>query len=454
MRGITRAAGVRVDGDPGSRPLIMQSPSRFLDVCDEIGRLARSLGLGLLQAEDERLDGRTVRVDGRSVLNFCSCSYLGLELDPRLIEGAVDAARRFGTQFSTSRAFVSAPQYAELEELLSKNFGGPTLVLPSTTLATIAALPSLLGEGDAVLLDQRVHMSVQLVSALLEPMGVHLERARVPHSRTHELEARIQVLEEKHRRVWFLLDGVYSMHGDLAPLDELHWLLERHPALHLFVDDAHGTSWTGRNGRGHALEGLPQRTRVVVALSLNKSFGAGGGALVFPDETTRQRVRHTSAPTNFMGPLQPPMIGAALASAQIHASNEIVQLQDELRRLVQHVNRRALELDLPLLHRETEVPIRFVGLGPQAASIAMAARLLECGLLTSCALFPAVAADQTGIRFTVTRHQRLADLDMLLEAIADFLPEALAHGAISRPDVDRAFGLKTTPEGGETSRAR
>ena len=114
----------------------MQSPTRYLDVCDETGRLARKLGLGLLDAEDDRLDGRSVRVDGRSLLNFCSCSYLGLELDPRLIEGAVDATRRFGTQFSMSRAFVSAPGYAELEGLLSDCFGGPTLVLPSVSLAT------------------------------------------------------------------------------------------------------------------------------------------------------------------------------------------------------------------------------------------------------------------------------------------------------------------------------
>jgi 7-keto-8-aminopelargonate synthetase-like enzyme len=386
-----------------------------------------------------------VRVEGRSVLNFCSCSYLGLELDPRLIEGAVDATRRFGTQFSTSRAFVSAPQYAALEDLLSASFGAPTLVLPSTTLATVAALTALLGEGDAVLLDQRVHASVQLVSALLEPLGVHLERSPVPHSRTDALEVRVRSLEPRYRRVWFLLDGVYSMHGDLAPLGELRWLLERYPSLHLFVDDAHGTSWTGRCGRGYALEGLPERDRLVVALSLNKSFGAGGGALVLPDEPTRQRVRHTSPPANFMGPLQPPMLGAALASARVHASDEIVRLQDELRQLVRHANRRARELELPLLHRETEGPIRFIGLGPQAASVAMAGRLLECGLLTSCALFPAVAAHQTGIRFTVTRHQRPADLDMLLEAIADFLPEALKRGKTSRPEVDRAFGLKPAP---------
>jgi 7-keto-8-aminopelargonate synthetase-like enzyme len=427
----------------------MQDSSRLLDACDAVGHLAKSLGIGLLDAEDTRLDGRTVRVGGRSLLNFCSCSYLGLELDPRLIEGAIDATRRFGTQFSVSRAFVSAPPYSELEGLLSEITRGPTLVLPSTTLATAAALPSLVGDGDAVLLDQQVHMSVQMVAPTLEWAGVHIER--VPHARMDQLETRLRELEARHRRVWFLIDGVYSMHGDLAALGELQWLLERHPALQLYVDDAHGTSWTGRNGRGHALESLPRRDRVIVALSLNKSFGAGGGALVFPDESTRQRVRHTSAPTNFTGPLQPPMIGAALASARIHASDEIDRLQGELRYLVEHVNDRAVELGLPLLHHETVVPIRFIGLGPQAASTALATHLMERGLLTSCALFPAVPPHQTGIRFTVTRHHELADLDMLLETIADFLPEALARGNTDRAAVDRVFGLKPEPAASEAS---
>ena len=427
----------------------MQSPSRLLDVCDEVGQLARSLGLGLLDAEDARLDGRTLRIRGRTLLNFCSCSYLGLEHDPRLAEGVIEATRRFGTQFSMSRAFVSAPGTAQLEALLSESFGGPSLLLPSTTHASMAALPSLLGEGDAALLDQRVHMSIRLLSALLVPLGVHVEPSPVPHARIDELEQRVRRLAASHHRVWFLLDGVYSMHGDLAALDELSWLLERHPALHLFVDDAHGTSWTGRHGRGHALEGLPRRERVVVALSLNKSFAAAGGALVLPDERTREWIRHTSAPTNFMGPLQPPMIGAALASARIHASSELDDLQAELRLRIQHVNRRAGELGLPLLHAQSEVPIRFVGLGPQAASTAMASHLLERGLLASCALFPAVAAHQTGIRFTVTRHHQLADLDLLLETIADFLPEALARGGASRAEVDRAFALKPTPGSAE-----
>jgi hypothetical protein len=264
----------------------------------------------------------------------------------------------------------------------------------------------------------------------------------VRHGRLDRLEERIAALAERHRHVWFLIDGVYSMHGDLAPVDALAWLLSRHEQLHLYVDDAHGTSWTGRHGRGHALEHLPDRRRVVVALSLNKSFGAAGGALVLPDEETRRWVRHTAAPLLFTGPVQPPMLGAALASAHLHLSPELEALQAELRLRIRHANRRARELGLPLLHGSEVVPIRFVGLGPRAASTAMAAHLREQGVLASCAVFPAVPAHQTGIRFTLTRHHRLEDVDRLLEEMADFLPEALRRGGVAREETERAFGLE------------
>jgi 7-keto-8-aminopelargonate synthetase-like enzyme len=413
----------------------------LLDACDVVGGIARELGIGLLQAEDERLDGKHVRIGGRKLLHFCSCSYLGLELDPRLKAGAIDALERFGTQFSVSRAFLSAPPYAELEARLDALTGGCCLVTPNTTLASASALPSLVRESDAVLLDHQVHMTVQQTVPLLQRLGAHVELVR--HGALASVETKIKELRARHARVWLLLDGVYSMHGDLAPIEALALLLGRYEQLHLYVDDAHGTSWTGRHGRGHALGrlGPEERARTVVALSLNKSFAAGGGALVLPDEATRRRVRHTAGPLLFTGPLQPPLLGAALASARLHASPELATLQAELQERIAHANARCRELELPLLFPEERVPIRFVALGPRQASVAMAAHLKERGLLASCALFPAVPAHQTGIRFTLTRHHTSADIDRLLEEMARFLPHALAAGGVTRTDVAGAFGL-------------
>lgn len=417
--------------------------SKLLDACDQVGHLARDLGLGLLDAEDAQLNGRTLEIGGRTLLNFSSCSYLGLELDARLIEGAIDATRRFGTQFSTSRAFVSAPPYAELEATLETLTGGPSLVLPTTTLASMAALPSLIDGEDAVLVDQQVHMSVQGILPTLGAIGTHIEF--VPHSDLGRLEARIRALSRERRRVWFLLDGLFSMHGDEAPFEALNDLLARYPALHLYVDDAHGTSWTGRHGRGLALERLHDDERVVVALSLNKSFGAGGAALRFADEALRRRVRHVSGPTNFSGPMQPPMLGAALASAKLHVSDALPTLQRELKERIERVGTAAKRAGLPLLGPEYEVPIRFLALGPQAVSIAMAEELLRQGFMVGCALFPAVPLDRTGIRFTVTRHQTPEDLERLVDVMEETLPRVLAEAGLDREALDRTFGLKSTP---------
>ena len=416
------------------------SYSLVQNACDAAGQLAREYRLGLLDAEDERLDGRLLEIEGRSLLQFCSCSYLGLELDARLIEGAVEATRRFGTQFSMSRTFVSAPPYAELEGLLGELTGGACLVLPSTSLATATALPALVQPGDRVLFDQQVHMSVQAVLPQLVAIGCRI--ARISHLGFDELEEALADSSDSGERVWLLIDGVFSMYGDCAPMARLAWLLERHPRLHLYIDDAHGTSWTGRHGRGHALEALGARDRVVVALSLNKAFATGGGALVFHDAALRDRVRHVGGPTNFGGPLPPPMLGAAIASARVHLSEAFPALQLELRQRIDHVNRRARALGLPLVEPDAPSPIRFIGLGSQEAAIALALWLRERGLLVSCALFPAVPQDRCGLRFTITRHHTIADLDRLLETLAEGLPGALAAGDITRETIDLAFGLK------------
>ncbi|MEM9173703.1 MAG: aminotransferase class I/II-fold pyridoxal phosphate-dependent enzyme [Myxococcota bacterium] len=423
----------------------MSKFSAILDACDHVGMLARERRLGLLDAEDERLDGRTIRIDGRTLHNFSSCSYLGLELDPRLIEGAIDATRRYGTQFSMSRAFVSAPPYAELEATLEANTDRPTLVLPTTSLATAAALPSLLDERDALILDQQVHMSVQSVLPTLVATGVHVET--VPHGDLERVEERTRALSADHRRIWFAVDGLFSMYGDAAPFDALACLLAACPSLHLYVDDAHGTSWAGRHGRGLALERLGHHDRVVVALSLNKSFAAGGGALCFPNEDLKRRVRHVSGPTNFGGPMQPPMLGAALASARLHASDALPRLQHELRARIDAVNALARAAGLPLLCSDETAPIRFVGVGPQAASIEMAEELMRRGFMAGCALFPAVPPDRTGLRFTVTRHHTREDLEDLVSAMAEVLPAVLARHDLDVDDVADRFGLKPSLPG-------
>jgi 7-keto-8-aminopelargonate synthetase-like enzyme len=149
----------------------MATARDLLQALDDIVTAGVRRGLLHNVAQDERLDGRSVTVDGRRLVNFGSCSYLGLETHPALKAGVIDATERFGTQFSSSRAYLSAPPYAAAEEALTSLFGRPTLITPSTTMGHLAALPTLIGPDDALILDHQVHHSVQTAAKLAQVQG-------------------------------------------------------------------------------------------------------------------------------------------------------------------------------------------------------------------------------------------------------------------------------------------
>src|SRR3954447_12645810 len=180
----------------------MRTVEERLAQLDEVVSEAASRGLAMQTADDAPLDGRTISLAGRPRINFGSCSYLGLELDARLREGVCEATARYGTQFSSSRAYVSAPPYLELEAHLDRMFGGHALMMPTTSLGHLAALPVLIGSQDAVVLDQQVHASAQLATGQLRLQGTTVEMIR--HNSVERLERMICRLPPKHPRVWVL----------------------------------------------------------------------------------------------------------------------------------------------------------------------------------------------------------------------------------------------------------
>lgn len=397
----------------------MELNSDWAATIDRIVSTGISHGLVQRTTEDAYYNGRTICLQSKQMLNFALCSYLGLELDFRLKHGVMDALMRYGTQFAVSRAYLSATPYTELETLLEELFNGHVVVAPTTTLGHIAALPVLVQEGDAILLDQMVHNSVQTAAKLVQAQGVPVET--LLHGDMELLEERIAALSKQYRHVWYLTDGVFSMYGDLAPIDELGKLLKRYEQLHLYVDDAHGMSWSGRHGRGYVLDRLGMQERLVVATSLCKAFSAAGGVLIFSDEQMQRRVKHCGGPMIFSGPIQPPMLGAALASARIHLSSEIVRLQQELQQRIALCNRLLKEYALPLAANSMS-PIFYIKLGLPHVAGQMAERLLNEGFYTNHAVYPAVSRRQSGIRFTLTRHHTAQDIRALVEALARNLP--------------------------------
>jgi 7-keto-8-aminopelargonate synthetase-like enzyme len=389
------------------------SPAHTVVASDQSVAEAVSAGVIMQTLDDVVYNGRHVDIDGRHLLNFGCCSYLGLEHRPELTRGAIAATERFGTQFSCSRAYMELPLYPELESLVASMTNGYVLVAPSTTLAHIAALPVLVQHGDAVLIDQFAHASLHTAVTLLRSNTVQPFR----HNRFDQLEAKITRLAETHARVWLVIDGLYSMTGDLAPMDRVADLLARHPALHVYIDDAHATSWLGRNGRGHALSRLKDRRRVVVALGFAKAFGVGGAALVFSDEEDRMRVRRCGGPMLFSGPLQPPLLGAAVASAKLHLQPEFSLLQQALADRIDRTLDFAKETGVPFVNGDP-TPIFFVRFGVASAAMSAVTSLRRQGIYTCVSVFPAVPQNQAGLRITISLHNTVSDIEQLMTALA------------------------------------
>jgi 7-keto-8-aminopelargonate synthetase-like enzyme len=260
-----------------------------------------------------------------------------------------------------------------------------------------------------------VHNSVQAVLPTLAAAGATCRFIR--HNRMDRLDQLVNTLAARHRRVWYLADGVYSMHGDVAPLADLRALVSRHDRLWLYIDDAHGISWSGWHGRGTVLGNGDPPPRTVTVASMAKAFAAGGAVVVAPDAETARLIRSCGSTLIFSGPLQPALLGAAIASARVHLSPEIHERQQQLVNRILRFNALATDRGLTLGSSQV-TPIRFVRTGDDDATYRAAADLMRDGFYVNTAVFPAVTQGQGGLRIALTVHQTLDDIRDLVDAIA------------------------------------
>jgi 7-keto-8-aminopelargonate synthetase-like enzyme len=411
---------------------------QVLEIVNEVATLAANLGIVHNATEDLTLDGRHITIRGQKLLFFGSCSYLGLEHDPRLKAAAMEATDKYGTQFSSSRAYVSSRYYEEAEHLMRRMFDRPCLITQSLTVGHMSNIPVLVGDGDAVIMDAQVHDSVQTAVQLLKARNIRIELVR--HNRLDMLEQRIRALKDSYRKIWFMADGVYSMQGDYAPVRELHRLLDRYDQLHLYLDDIHGMSWAGPNGTGYVMSQAPYHDRLYLTTGLTKAFGVAGGLLVYPEEAQLQLIRNTSKAFIFSIQMPPMVLGAVIASAKIHLTDEITTMQMELKKKIEYFNAKAKHLHLPLIS-ETDSPIMFIGVGKPDTGYNMVRRLMNAGYYVNLSVFPSVSFNNTGLRIPVNNRLTIEDIDGILEAIAAQLPLALEDSHASMNDIYKSFRL-------------
>lgn len=393
---------------------------RILDLAERQISVGVDLGIIQRRIDDETLDDATITIDGRSMVNFSTCAYLGLNRDPRLRRAAIEAVTRYGANYSSAPIYTSLPMYDELARQLSEMTGAAAAVVQTTTLAHLSALPVLIGPGDIVLVDAQTHDSVHLATTNLKGNGVTVET--IPHIDLEALTRRVEEVSGEYNRVWFLTDSIFSMYGDVAPIKGIADLQDRYPNLNVYYDDAHGFGWAGERGGGYVLSQVPWNERMVIAAGLAKSFGSFGAVLAFGDSSLVQRVKITGGALTFSGPIPPADLGAATASGAIHLSAEHPVRQAELISFMEWGRDQILARKLPVVSLET-TPIWFVRIGTVGAACDMVERLMDDGYYLNVSAFPAVPLGHAGIRFTQTLNHTREQFTGLLDAIQTHIGE-------------------------------
>jgi 7-keto-8-aminopelargonate synthetase-like enzyme len=361
-------------------------------------------------------EGDTVEIKGDTLVNMGNCSYLGLNTDPRVKAAAIEAVERFTPFYASSARYAAPSYYGDLRSRLETITGGPVLIGTTTTLTHLGALPVLVTARDYVLVDLQGHATLQMATELLQARSIPV--ATVPHNDMGVLEERLDALQGKYEKIWYLADGVYSMYGDTAPMEELERLLSRYENLHLYLDDAHGFAWMGKHGRGLALEHFAGHERVVVAAGLAKGFGSGGAVLAFSDPDMPDNVGRRGSTFTFSGPIPSANLGAAVCAADIMLSLEGEKKRIELKKQMQHT--------LDLLHQadltpsdESLTPIWFVPVGSSDNALKVARDLMDRGFFPNVSFFPVVPLNHAGIRFTNTLSLSHAQIELFVTALSE-----------------------------------
>jgi len=360
----------------------------------------------------ESAQGPVVRLDGREYLNFCSNDYLGLAAHPRVIAAFRQAAERYGVGSGASHLVCghSTPHH-QLEEALAEFTGRErALLFSSGYMANTGVLTALLRRGDQVFEDRLNHAS------LLDG-GLHsgARFRRFPHSDVAALERQ---LTRAAGVKLVVVDGVFSMDGDSAPLPQLAAACTRSDAW-LMVDDAHGFGVMGQRGAG-SLEAANLGVDEVPVLmaTLGKALGTAG-AFVAGSELLIETLIQQARTYIYTTALPPAVAAASLESLRL--LGEESWRRDHLRALIDRFRRGAAGLGLPLMASASAIQPLLVG--DAAAAVALSERLRQQGLLIGAIRPPTVPAGTSRLRITLSAGHSEQQVDTLLERLADCWPQ-------------------------------
>lgn len=417
----------------------MKKLSPQMSFVNETFSKAREIGIIRMKTSHDEQTGSSFIVNGKKISNFLTSNYLAFEMDERVKQAAIEGIQRFGLQIAISSTYLSFEHAIELEEKLEKIFGLPVITASSTSAGNMAYIPTVISSNDAIILDQFVHESVKMAADIVKAKGGHVET--IKHNQMEVLDKRIKTLSETHENVWYLADSVYSMHGDTAPFKDIELLLNTHDKFHCYIDDAHGMSWIGENGKGFALHSIQKHPKLYIITSLNKAFGAMGSALIFPDKATKSFVENCNGAIRYSSPT--PLMGVLAASkiADIHLSSEIYERQARLNDLIVFFKKKAKELNLPITNY-THSPLFYLATGSSMENIyKFSTHFRDSGFLMGACTLPAVPVAQSGYRISLSLYQNISETEKLLNNIAEYMEDLERKGQFNREEALKGFKL-------------
>lgn len=347
-----------------------------------------------------------VRVDGRDYVAFCSNDYLGLASDPRIVAAAKEGAELHGVGAGASHLILGhAAAHHELELALAAFTGLPRALLFSTGyMANIGVVSALAGRGDAVFADRLNHASLN-DAALLSRAAFR----RFPHNDLAALER--QLINTPARRRLVIVDAVFSMDGDIAPVPELLGICARHDAC-LLIDDAHGFGVLGARGRGTAAHFGIRSDRLIYMATLGKAAGVAGAFVAGSEVLVESLVQQ--ARSYIYTTATPPLLAHALLES-LRIIGEEQWRRDRLHQLVSRLKQGLRDSPWRLLPSDT--PIQPLLVGGNAEALALSARLAEQGLLVPAIRPPTVPQDTARLRISLSADHEAGDVDRLVDAL-------------------------------------
>ncbi len=390
--------------------------------------------------------GAAVRADNQSLKNFCSNDYLGLACHPALIQETTRAVKRYGTGSGAAHLVCGHHQiHRMLEERLAEFVGAPKVVLFSTGYMANLSIPQVfLRRGDWLLQDRQNHASLIDAARLVD-----LNFKRYPHGDLMAVERILQQASPNqtadtdnrsgcHRMI--MTDGVFSMDGDLAPVDELFQLCEVHDAL-LMVDDAHGLGVMGTRGGGTLQHfGLPISDRLLMVGTLGKSLGSFG-AFVAADTDLIEAIIQFARPYIYTTALPPGVAAATLAAL------DVIEQHPELRLKLHHninfFRQRADDAGIPLTESITPIQPIFTSAmvgddtmkqaqltadsvapsmdttADNKATLAFSQSLRELGYWVTAIRPPTVPRGRSRLRITLSAAHSESDIEGLVNALVE-----------------------------------